>query len=112
MVSRWPFPGDRPADRARQVAHAYRAALLAIDETACRAIDAAALSVGEGWVIPYVHRHLPDDWITAQEAAALTGRSVRWVYAWAAADRAHRIHVGNDGVLRVRVEAVEAAANG
>lgn len=110
MTRRWPFPGDRAVDRARQVALQYRAALHAVDEAACAAIDRAAAAVGEDWVLPQVAQHAPEDWVTVAEAAALTGRSQRWVYAWIAQDRADRCVRGNDGLARVQVAAVQAAA--
>lgn len=113
MTRAWPFPGDRPVDRARQVASQYRAALHAVDADACAAIDRAAQSVGEDWVIPQVAQFGPDDWVTVTEAAALTGRSTRWVYAWIAGNREHRCVHGADGLSRVRVQDVqEAAARG
>lgn len=111
-AGRWPHPGDRALDRARQVAHEYRKALLQAVPEACAAIDQAAVWVGEEWVLPQVVQHDPDDWITVAEAAMLTGMSVRWVYAWVAADRPGRERRGNDGLIRVQVRAVRAAADG
>ena len=110
-MSRWPLPGDRAVDRARQVAHEYRKALLNVDPAACAVIDDAAVKVGEEWVLPLVDQWDDDDRVTVAEAALLTGMSVRWVYAWVAQDRATRAHVGPDRLIRVRVDAVRDAAD-
>lgn len=109
-MTRWPHPGDRPVDRARQVAAAYRDALLRVAPAECAAIDQAAREVGEDWVIPQTARHQPDDLVTAAEAAALTGRSVRWVYAWIAADRDTRVKASTTPI-RVRAGDVQEAAS-
>lgn len=82
----WPFRGDLPVDRARQVAEQYRAALERVDPEACAAIDQAARWVGEEWIAPGVAAELEDDWIEAPRAARITGRSTRWVYLWCAAN--------------------------
>ncbi|MBP2370239.1 hypothetical protein [Pseudonocardia parietis] len=111
MTARWPLPGDRAVDRARQVAHEYRKALLNTDPAACAVIDDAAVKVGEEWVLPQVDQYYDDDRITVAEAALLTGRSVRWVYAWVAEKRAERAHVGPDKLIRVKVAAVRDAAD-
>lgn len=108
MTRRWPYPADRPVDRARQVAQQYRDALARIDPAACTAIDQAACWAGETWVIPQVAQHQPDDLITAMEAAELTGRSLRWVYAWVSADRAARMHATDP--IRVRAGDIQHAA--
>ncbi len=80
MSSRWPFPGDSPTDRSRQVAIQYRTALERVDPAACQAIDQAALWVGEVWVLPGYAVETEDDLVTVARAAELVGMSRRWVY--------------------------------
>lgn len=109
-MTRWHNRGDRPVDRARQVAAAYRDALLRVAPAECAAIDQAAIHVREDWVIPQTARHQPDDLVTAAEAAALTGRSVRWVYAWIAADRSSRVRTSTPQI-RVRAGDVQEASS-
>lgn len=102
MTRRWPFPGDRPVDRARQVAQQYRTALLHADPGTCQALDTAATLAGETWIVPQVAQYTADDLVTVPEAAEIIGRSVRWVYAWVAADRAARAIIRSDKRIRVR----------
>jgi hypothetical protein len=80
VSSRWPFPGDSPTDRARQVAIQYRTALEQAAPAACHAIDQAALWVGETWVLPGYAVETEDDLVTVARAAELVGMSRRWVY--------------------------------
>lgn len=80
MTSRWPFPGDSPTDRARQVAIQYRAALERADPAACHAIDMAAGWAGEGWVVGGFAVEVEEDLISVARAAELVGMSRRWVY--------------------------------
>lgn len=110
MTARWPHPGDLPVDRARQVAAEYRRALHRIAPDVCAVLDQAACEVGEAWVIPQIAQHQPDDLVTAPEAATLTGRSVRWVYAWIAADRDQRVKASTPQ-LRVRAGDIQEAAS-
>jgi len=49
---RWPVAGDSPLDQARTTARDYRSALLAVDPTACAALDQRAIDVGQPWIIP------------------------------------------------------------
>jgi hypothetical protein len=109
VTRRWPYPADRPVDRARQVAQQYRAALARTNPDACAAIDQAARWAGETWVLPQIAQHKPDDLITAPEAAELTGRSLRWVYQWVSDDRDTRMHQ-RDGKTHVRVRDIQHAA--
>jgi hypothetical protein len=39
-------------DRARRIAESYRTALLRVDPNACARLDANAIRVGQGWVVP------------------------------------------------------------
>jgi len=109
VTRRWPFPGDRAADRARQVAQQYRGALANVDPDACRLLDWAATQAGETWIVPQIAQYAADDLITVPEAAELTGRSVRWVYGWVAEDRATRMR-GAGQPIRVRAGDVQEAA--
>jgi hypothetical protein len=80
-----------------------------VDPEAAELIAWAASEAGEGWLAPQLARHTPDDWVTVSVAAELVGRSVEWVYKWAARDRADRIIVGGDGLITVRVGSVQDA---
>jgi len=80
VSGKWPFPGDLPVDRARQVCLEYRRALMQTDPDACEKIDQAAALVGEGWVSSELASETEDDLVTVARAAELVGRSVRWVY--------------------------------
>ena len=82
-MSRWPFPGDLPVDRARLVALQYREALRRLDPQSCAAIDGAAELAGEGWVVGEWAVETEDDYVSVARAAMLVGRSERWVYKWA-----------------------------
>lgn len=101
MSSRWPFPGDSPTDRARQVAIQYRAALERIDPAVCQAIDMAAGWAGEGWVVGSYAVETEDDLVTVARAAELVGMSRRWVYL--------RVQRAAVGPVRVRLADVRAA---
>lgn len=101
MTSRWPFPGDSPTDRARQVALQYRAALERVDPAACHAIDMAAGWAGEGWVVAGYAIETEDDLISVARAAELVGMSRRWVYL--------RVTRAADRPVRVRLADVRAA---
>lgn len=103
MTTRWPYPGDSPVDRSRQVAIQYRAALERVDPVACHAIDQAATWAGESWVAPGYAIEIEDDQVTVVRAAELVGMSVRWVYKWA---EEHRVAVDP---VRVRLADVRAA---
>lgn len=83
-MSKWPFPGDLPVDRARQVAQQYREALKAADPLNCEVIDQAACWAGEGWVVGEIAIEDENDIVTVARAAELVGRSKRWVYAYIA----------------------------
>lgn len=106
MSGRWPFPGDLPVDRARQVALQYRAALGRLDAAACAAIDSAAVLAGEGWVVDELAVETEDDLVTVPRAAELVGRSRRWVYQWA---RTNPHMIAKTGPTRVRLLDVRAA---
>jgi hypothetical protein len=115
-VNRWHRPGMLAADRAREVARTCWEALAAPDpDCTCHhpalaeAIGKAATLAGEGWLVPQLARHGPDDWVTVTVAAELVGRSVEWVYRWVAKDRANRAIVGSDGLITVRVGSVQDA---
>lgn len=107
MTGSWPHAGDLPVDRARQVCLTYREALRKVDPAAAEAIDAAAASVGEGWVAGDVAVELSEDWVTAARGAELVGRSRRWVYQFAAE---HPESVCRDpGQIRVRLADLRSA---
>lgn len=80
MSRRWPFPGDLPVDRARQVAQQYRDVLWRVNAEACTAVDRAAALAGEEWVLHQAAIETDDDLVTVARGAELVGRSVRWVY--------------------------------
>ena len=101
----WPFPGESPADRARQVALQYRQALWNLDPHTCAAIDQAAVWAGEHWVIAEWAVETAEDWVSVARAAELVGRSKRWVWAWAQEN-----HTAVGHPKRVRLGDVRAAA--
>lgn len=101
----WPFPGDLPVDRARQVALQYRKALWETRPDLCATIDQAAVWAGEHWVISEWAVETGEDWVLIARAAELVGRSKRWVWAWA---RENHAAVGHP--KRVRLCDVRAAA--
>jgi len=73
VTSRWPFPGDSPAVRARKVAWAYRAALTELGHIEIVAeLDARFISWDEEWVCP-VRTYDDEDWVTAREAGGIAG---------------------------------------
>lgn len=110
-VTGWPLPGRwRAVDRARAVAHQYRAALHHTNPELCATIDRAATQAGETWITPTIITADLDDFVTVPEAAELVDRSVQWVYAWVAKNRTERMRRGTDGRIRVNVAAVQAAA--
>lgn len=49
-MSAWPDPRATALDRARAIARTYRDALARVAPDACRRLDEAAISVGEGWI--------------------------------------------------------------
>jgi hypothetical protein len=85
----WPFPGETPLRIARTVAHTYRAALLAADPAAARAIDARMAAFAQQWVTDPEQIHDPTDQITTSEAAALVSVSVGTVRQWACTPHPH-----------------------
>lgn len=91
-------------DRAREVARTCWAALAASDPETAKTIAWAATQAGEAWLTPQPALHGPEDLITPSEAAEMTGRSVRWVYAWVAEARESRAILGPDKRIRVRVK--------
>lgn len=101
MSSRWPYPGDSPNDRSRQVAIQYRAALERVDPAACCVIDQAAVWAGEGWVVGSYAVEIEEDLITVARAAELVGMSRRWVYL--------RVQRAAVDPVRVRLADVRAA---
>ena len=111
-MSKWPIRGAQPVDRARDVARACWTALQRVDPEAAEVIALAAETAGERWLRPQPSQYGPDDVVTVIEGAELIGRSARWVYAWVARDRAHRLVTGRDGRMRVRVrDLLEYAAH-
>ena len=105
-MSKWPFAGDLPVDRARQVALQYRHALSAVDPDTCGVIDAAAMLAGEGWVVTEWSVEQEDDYVSVGRAAELVGRSTRWVYLWAAG---RTEGVRRQGQVKVRLADVRKA---
>jgi len=108
-VSRWPAPGTLAVDRAREVARTCWTALNRVDPEAAELIAWAATEAGEGWLAPQLAQYGPDDWVSVSAAAELVGRSVEWTYRWVAQDRPHRAIIGADGLITVRVGAVQDA---
>lgn len=106
MSRRWPFPGDLPVDRARQVCHEYRRALRAVDPDTCEIIDGASIAAGETWVSDAVAVETADDLVTVPRAAELVGRSPRWAYLWASE---HPDRIRSTGPIRVRLGDVQEA---
>lgn len=98
-MSRWPLPGDRAVDRARQVALEYREALHRVAPQLAAQMDTYARDAGEQWVLG---RSLYDDnqLVTPLQAADELGRSVRTVYNWVATGRLPR-YPDVDGSIRV-----------
>lgn len=105
-MSKWHRHGDRPVDRAREVARTCWRALSAVDPLAAETIAWAAQQAGETWLAPQIAQYGPDDVVTVSEAAELVGRSVRWTYQWVAEDRERRAVLGPDQRIRVRVRDV------
>jgi hypothetical protein len=101
--AKWPYAGAQPVDRARDIARTLWAALQRVDPDAAEAIADAAESAGEHWLRPQPARFGLDDVVRPIDAAELVGKSARWVYDWAAADRERRIVQARDGLIRVRV---------
>lgn len=106
MRRRWPFPGDLPVDRARQIAEEYRRALRAVDPEACAIIDSAAVAVGEGWAVEEIAIETADDVVTVARAAEIVGRSERWVYEWV---HTHRDRIRSISPIMVRLGDVQEA---
>lgn len=48
----WPRPGDSTLDRSRSIAESYRTVLLRVDPDACAKLDARAIRLGQGWIVP------------------------------------------------------------
>lgn len=70
--SKWPFPGDSPAARARRVAQAYRAMLDHHAPRACADLDRRMRNMGQHWVVPgVVTQYDPEQWLSPAEAAEL-----------------------------------------
>jgi hypothetical protein len=79
----WPFPEDTTLDRARRIAHMYRARLRALDTDACDQADTLAATFGETWVIPQTVTADDTDTITTAEAAQLVNVSEDVIRQWA-----------------------------
>ncbi|MFC5992931.1 helix-turn-helix domain-containing protein [Pseudonocardia hispaniensis] len=100
-MTSWPFPGDLPVDRARQVARTFRDALHQVDPDAAAAIEQAAVAVGETWLRPAVALAADEDFVSVADAADIVGCSVRLVYKWVADGVLPSYPEG--GKIRVRV---------
>ncbi|MFI1194067.1 hypothetical protein ACH4T9_12530 [Micromonospora sp. NPDC020750] len=79
----WPIPGDTALDRARKIAHMYRAQLHALNPDACNQADATAQQFGETWVVPQTVTVEDTDAITTSEAAQLVHVSEDVIRQWA-----------------------------
>jgi hypothetical protein len=75
VTPKWPFPGDSAIVRARKIAWAYQAALRELKPEMADELDQRFRSWGENWVAP-AQSYGPEDWVTAKEAAAISGLSV------------------------------------
>lgn len=78
----WPYPGDSPVARARRIAHAYRARLLAFSESQAGDLDHKFTSMGEAWIAPRVITVDVDEWLTPEQAADLGGVGVVTLRQW------------------------------
>lgn len=109
-MTRWPFAGDLPADRARQVCGEYRRALLVADPDECARIDKMAVIAGERWAVEPPVVHSDHDLVDVSTAADLVGRSVRAIYQWLASGALPRYTEGGRTVVLVSELRTVAAA--
>lgn len=79
---KWPHPGDSTLDRARRIAESYRTALLRADPNTCARLDANAIRVGQGWVVPQLATLDLDDLVDAYELAAYCYVEASTVDVW------------------------------
>ena len=107
MSRKWPYPGDMPVDRARQVAQEFRRALRAVDPDACAKIEQAAIEVGETWAADAWAVETETDAVTIPRAAELVGRSTRWAYNLA---QLHPELVCSRNPIKLRLRDVHEAA--
>lgn len=81
----WPYPLDQPVDRARKIAHMYRARLRTLDVGACDLIDQTAVSFGEDWMVEKQDVVDPDRELTTAQAAELVHVHPETIRKWACA---------------------------
>lgn len=71
-MASWPWARDTKEDRLKRIIDSYRTALMEIDPSACRQLDARMAEYGQGWIssdiIVDVNRM-----VTAQEVATEFG---------------------------------------
>jgi hypothetical protein len=78
-VTRWPFPGDTPTDRARRIANTLLA-LLPDDERA--RMTARAHALGETWLGTDLLRFTTDDLLPPRDAAAIVHATPDKLRSW------------------------------
>jgi hypothetical protein len=85
VKDKWPWPSDSALERARRIAGSYRTAVLAVDPDMCARLDATAIRLDQGWVVPEksTEQDLDGELKTGQVAARcyVTEKTVD---AWAA----------------------------
>lgn len=80
-MAKWPWPKDTKEDRLKRIIDSYRTALMDIDPTACRHLDARMAEFGQGWVAGNVVIDV-NNLVTAQEVAEQFGLQPWNVHDW------------------------------
>ncbi|KAB2583995.1 hypothetical protein BS297_17770 [Rhodococcus erythropolis] len=79
----WPNAADRPVDVARRVAQSYRTALESVSPELCAQIDAQAVEVGQGWVVPNAVPLNTDELMSAKDLEAILFVPAATIRTWA-----------------------------
>jgi hypothetical protein len=79
---RWPFPGDTQLQRARRYAIAYRTHLHTANPELCAALDEAAVSYGDTWLVEQAVNVTPDQTVNTVDAAELAGVQPGTIHKW------------------------------
>lgn len=79
--SRWPFPNDTPADRARTIANQLLRDLAQLDPDAAEQLRGQAHALGETW-LGAAPQLTDGGWLTRQDVADLAGVDPRTVSWW------------------------------
>lgn len=106
-VTRWPFPGDSPLDRARRVAASYREAARSAGVEVER-LDAHFVRLGESWVSG-VEVTVDDDVLTAAELEQALGIPASRVWQWKARGMLEPVATGPSRYRVADVRELEAA---